>query len=306
MAVIYRITNMANDNYYIGSAESFVRRQWQHKYDLKRGTHKNPKLQAAWNKYGEDMFVFEVIEEVPDDRTAFDIENTYLMKCVGQPDCYNINTDAHVPRLGIPHTEKTKQLIKVNRKGKSAGENHYRYGTTLSEEVRKKIGDTQRGIPKGPGRKVSEEGKAKIAAAAAAGHYSHWEGRQHTEEAKAKMRRPVYAILPDGTRRDFEGTALAGEALGVPYPMLVRSMKAGKPISRGKLAGWFFAYADAPAALPEEVAIPEEFKDLPRTRQAAKDAGAPMYFTGLPCTHGHVSPRLTKGACVACRKAGFA
>lgn len=150
MAVIYRITNMANGKYYIGSAESFARREWQHKYDLRRGKHKNPKLQAAWNKYGEDMFVFEIIEEVQEDRNAFDIENTYLMKCVGQPDCYNINTDAVGMRTGIPHTEETKAKISRAQKGKRAGADHYRYGKVLSEEIRKKIGDSQRGIKKKP------------------------------------------------------------------------------------------------------------------------------------------------------------
>jgi hypothetical protein len=129
-------------------------------------------------------------------------------------------------------------------------------------------------------------------------------GKKHTEEAKDKMRRPIYAILPDGTRKDFAGTALAGEELGVAYPMLVRAMKAQKPIAKGRLAGWLFCYADAPVPAPIE--IPEEFKHLPRTRQQAKDEGAKEYFTGLPCTHGHISPRLTKGSCIACRKAGFA
>ena len=47
MAVIYQITNMVNNKYYIGSAESFARREWQHKYDLKRNAHKNPRMQAA-------------------------------------------------------------------------------------------------------------------------------------------------------------------------------------------------------------------------------------------------------------------
>jgi group I intron endonuclease len=304
MAVIYRITNMANGKFYIGSAESFARREWQHKYDLKRNTHKNPRLQAAWNKYGEEMFVFEIIEEVAPDRSAFDIENTYLHKVVGQEDCYNVNTDAVGMRTGIKLTDETKQRISVNRRGKHGGEAHYRYGQTVSEEVRQKIGDAQRGKPKAPGRKVSEAGKAKIQAAAAAGHYSHWKGREHTEEAKTKLRRPIYAILPDGTRKDFAGTALAGEELGVAYPMLVRAMKAQKPIAKGKLAGWLFCYADAPVPAPVE--IPEEFKHLPRTRQQAKDEGAKEYFTGLPCTHGHISPRLTKGSCIACRKAGLA
>lgn len=302
MAVIYRITNMANNKFYIGSAESFARREWQHKYDLKRGVHKNPRLQAAWDKYGEEMFVFEIIEEVPPDRNAFDIENIYLMKCVGQKDCYNINTDAIGMRTGIPHTEASKAKVSASRTGKAAGEDHYRYGQTVSDEVRQKIGDTQRGKPKKPGRKVSEAGMAKIRAAAEAGNYSHWEGRNHTEEAKEKMRRPVIALMPDGTRREFKGIALAGEELGTPYQMLVRICRDKKPVARGKFAGWQFFYADEE---PTPVVVPEEFKDLPRTRQQAKEMNAKQYFTGVPCTHGHLSPRLTKGSCVACRKAGL-
>ena len=304
MAVIYRITNMANGKFYIGSAESFARREWQHKYYLKHNTHKNPRLQAAWNKYGEEMFVFEVLEQIPEGEDQLLWEDKWLRECVGKPDCYNVNTLATAPRLGLTLSEESRAQLSINRKGKHGGEAHYRYGQTVSDEVRQKIGDAQRGKPKAAGRKVSEAGKAKIQAAAAAGHYSHWKGREHTEEAKDKMRRPIYAILPDGTRRDFAGTALAGEELGVVYPMLVRAMKAQKPIAKGRLAGWLFCYADAP--VPTPVVIPEEFKHLPRTRQQAKDEGAKEYFTGLPCTHGHISPRLTKGSCIACRKAGLA
>lgn len=305
MAVIYRITNMANNHFYIGSAEAFPRREWQHKYALRRNEHKNPRLQAAWNKYGEEMFVFEVVEEVAPDRNAFDIENTYLMRVVGQADCYNINTDAVGMRTGIAHTEETKAKVSANRKGKAAGKDHYRYGKTVSEDVRKKIGDAQRGVPKAP-RTISEEGRAKIRAAAEAGRYSSFLGKTHTEEAKEKMRRQLYAILPDGSRRDFAGTALAGEELGVPYPMLVRAMKARKPLAKGKLVGWLFCYTDDPVEPPTPVEIPNEFKHLPRTRQEAKDKGEKHYFTGEPCTHGHISPRLAKGTCVACRKAGLA
>ena len=210
---------------------------------------------------------------------------------------------ATAPRLGLTLSEESKQQLRINRKGKAAGKNHYRYGQTVSEEVRQKIGDAQRGKPKSQGRKVSEAGKAKIQAAAAAGHYSHWKGREHTEETKDKLRRPIYAVLPDGSRRDFAGTSLAGEELGVAYTMLVRAMKAQRPIAKGKLAGWQFFYADQEA---KPIEIPEEFKHLPRTRQEAKAQGAKEYFTGLPCTHGHISPRLAKGACVACRKTGFA
>jgi group I intron endonuclease len=303
MAVIYRITNMANGKFYIGSADSFARREWQHKYALRRNEHKNPHLQASWNKHGEEMFVFEVVEQIPEGESQLTWEDKWLRDCVGKTNCYNINTLATAPRLGIKLSEQSKKQLSENLKGKQAGAAHYRYGQTLSEEVRKKIGDTQRGKSKGAGRKVSEAGMEKIRAAAAAGRYSHWEGREHTEETKQKLRRPIHALLPDGSRRDFLGVYEAGVELGTPYQMLVRICRDKKPVARGKFAGWQFFYADQEAT---PVQIPDEFRHLPRTRQEAKNQGAKHYFTGLPCTHGHISPRLAKGTCVACRKAGIA
>lgn len=236
---------MANGHYYIGSAESFERRKWQHTYDLKRGAHKNPRLQAAWDKHGADMFVFEVVEEVPADRTAFDIENTYLMRCVGQPDCYNINTDAYVPRLGIPHTEESKARVSKNRKGKHAGADHYRYGQTVAPEVREKIGAAQRGKPKAPGRKVSEEGRAKIQANIEAGRsHKHWTGRKHTMESKRKMSRPIIVYLPSGAMLHMASITHLRLVYGMTPPTVNRALKSGKPLSKGKFAGWRFVYVD--------------------------------------------------------------
>jgi len=241
MAVIYRITNMANGKFYIGSAESFARREWQHKYALRRNEHKNPRLQAAWNKYGEEMFVFEVIEEIAPDRNAFDIENTYLHKVVGQEDCYNINTDAIGMRTGIAHTEASKAKVSASRKGKAAGEDHYRYGQTVNEEVRQKIGDTQRGKPKGPGRKVSEAGKAKIRANIEAGRsHMHWLGRTHTEEAKQKMRKQV---LEQTSGQIFDSLTAVLTHYQMTMPTLRRALVAGKPITKGKFVGLVFVYA---------------------------------------------------------------
>jgi group I intron endonuclease len=241
MAVIYRITNMANGKFYIGSAESFARREWQHKYALRRNEHKNPRLQAAWNKYGEEMFVFEVIEEIAPDRNAFDIENTYLHKVVGQEDCYNINTDAIGMRTGIAHTEASKAKVSASRKGKAAGEDHYRYGQTVSEEVRQKIGDTQRGKPKVAGRKVSEAGKAKIRANIEAGRsHMHWLGRTHTEEAKTKMRKQV---LEQTSGQIFDSLTAVLTHYQMTMPTLRRALVAGKPITKGKFVGLVFVYA---------------------------------------------------------------
>jgi hypothetical protein len=42
------------------------------------------------------------------------------------------------------------------------------------------------------------------------------------------------------------------------------------------------------------------YDDLPKTRAEAIAAGAPRYFTGKPCKHGHVAPRYAGGGCVEC------
>lgn len=42
--------------------------------------------------------------------------------------------------------------------------------------------------------------------------------------------------------------------------------------------------------------------DYPKTRAEAKSQGATHYFTGIPCSRGHVALRKTKGVCVECMR----
>lgn len=299
MAVIYRITNMSNGNYYIGSAESFARREWQHKYDLRKGTHKNPRLQAAWNKYGEEMFVFEIIETVPEGVTAFEVENKYLAECVGKPDCYNINTDAFVPRLGVVLSAEAKNNISIGRKGKHAGESHYRYGQVLSQEVRAKISATQAGRPSPrKGQKMSEQGRNNVKAAVKRGEESHFFGKRPVNADD--LQRAIIATLPDRSVREFKSLTEMRDTLGVSIATIIRACKSGNPVKCGAIAGWVLSYKDA----PQNVApvIPPEYAHLPRSRQQAKEEGAKQYFTGIPCDRGHLSVRSTKGTCIECRR----
>jgi 5-methylcytosine-specific restriction endonuclease McrA len=46
--------------------------------------------------------------------------------------------------------------------------------------------------------------------------------------------------------------------------------------------------------------------NLPKTREEAKKTGSKYYFTGLPCKHGHIAARKTKGACIECLKVEWA
>lgn len=59
---IYAIQNINNNKIYIGQSTNIPARWRHHKYVLRNGLHNNPYLQRAWVKYGEDSFVFVVLE----------------------------------------------------------------------------------------------------------------------------------------------------------------------------------------------------------------------------------------------------
>ena len=98
---IYKIINVVNNKFYIGSAVNFSRRKTRHFSELRTGKHNNSKLQNAWNKYGELAFVFVVVEEVTDKALLLETENRWLKEHVGNDYCYNLGADATAPMLGF-------------------------------------------------------------------------------------------------------------------------------------------------------------------------------------------------------------
>ena len=61
---IYKISNIITNDLYVGSSSRITRRWDRHRSELKRGIHPNKHLLNSWNKYGEENFKFEVIEEL--------------------------------------------------------------------------------------------------------------------------------------------------------------------------------------------------------------------------------------------------
>lgn len=178
-SVIYKIINQVNDKFYVGSTTDTRERFRCHRTRLRRNKHHAKHLQAAWNKYGEEKFIFKIVEVVPDGQSLQEAEDIWLKEHVGNPNCYNtslysdspmrgIKKELHPnygrqvseetkqlirdaryaqpdPRLGTKHTEATKQAI---REKKLANPTRAWLGKTRDEETRKKIGDAQRGVAK--------------------------------------------------------------------------------------------------------------------------------------------------------------
>lgn len=184
--VIYKIRNVINDKFYVGSTVDSRKRFWAHRKALRLGNHDCIYLQRAWDKYGEDCFKFEIVEQLSSKEELYPAEQKWLDEHFGKEYCYNVAAHADSPmrdaspefrakhaqimrdyysenshpREGLKHDAATLEMMSQNRKGKHAGENHYRYGKTVSEEIRKKIGDAQRGKKKAP-RTFTPEGLAR-------------------------------------------------------------------------------------------------------------------------------------------------
>ena len=66
-SAVYKITNTKTGTIYIGQSTQYQSRWNCHKSHLRYNKHETPQLQEDYNTYGEEAFVFEVIEELPCD-----------------------------------------------------------------------------------------------------------------------------------------------------------------------------------------------------------------------------------------------
>lgn len=74
---IYKITNIQNGKVYIGSSVNVSNREYKHFWMLNKGIHDNEYLQKSYNKYGKDVFIFEIVEYCEPNR-LIEKENIFI------------------------------------------------------------------------------------------------------------------------------------------------------------------------------------------------------------------------------------
>lgn len=205
MIGVYKIE--LNVKCYVGSSQNIKKRWQNHLSKLRKNIHSNLHLQNAFNKYGEELLEFSILEivEIPEDVIV--LEQKYIDEL--QPE-YNIRKIAK-SNLGLKASDETKQKMKEvqSKREKCSDEtkqkmsiallgnknglgNKSGLGKKLSEEHKKKISiassianssyEVRKKISIALlGHKVSEETREKISIA----HL----GKKHTEETKQKLRK---------------------------------------------------------------------------------------------------------------------
>jgi group I intron endonuclease len=168
---IYKIINLITNDFYLGSSIDLEKRFRSHRQFLKQDKHVNIILTRAWKKYGENAFIFHVVEYCkPDDCLA--IEQFYLdsLKCA-----YNIAKNSSSPMKDRKHSAET--IAKLNgrqswNKGIARTENE----KALMSRMRK-IAHT----------KMSPEALAQWKERLSKNTPKTWLGKNISEESKAKI-----------------------------------------------------------------------------------------------------------------------
>lgn len=111
ISCIYGIKNLINGKYYIGQTYDKNYRWAHHKSDLRHNHHHSKHLQYAWNKYGENNFLFFIIEKCTCEKLD-ERESYWIRKLNTYNDGYNQDYGGLGIR-GYKHTEE--QLNKMRR-----------------------------------------------------------------------------------------------------------------------------------------------------------------------------------------------
>ena len=155
---IYVITNCINGRKYVGSSNKIEYRFYQHRSELRKNKHRNPSLQAAWNKYGAENFTFSPLEVV-DDLSHLLTREKFYMEQLKEFGLYNICLEPSHQRLGVRHTDEAKRKISVGHKGRPQTDEHR---NNIKKAMQRP--DVQAKLSLGRrGKKRSEESNAKTA-----------------------------------------------------------------------------------------------------------------------------------------------
>jgi group I intron endonuclease len=104
---VYIIKNSINNRVYVGSSGNIKKRWSDHKRDLMAEKHHSQSLQADWEEYGSESFVFEVLERIEGLDERILAEKNYIIQLSSKKidAVYNV---IHVPISWMSEEERNE------------------------------------------------------------------------------------------------------------------------------------------------------------------------------------------------------
>ncbi len=217
---IYMIMNLVNGKFYIGSSYNINNRWNDHKSCLRINNHPSKYLQRAYNKYGKDNFIYEVLENCPENNLIereqywMDFHKIYLPE-----NGYNISPTAG-KTTGYKHTQESKEKVTILLKE--------RISKMTPEERKEVFGKGRRNNP------ISKEHYEKLKEGLKkSGWLSSDRKKEITKLANfLKISKPILQYDKEGNFiAEFPNARLAGESIGltgIKYRNINRVAKGGK------------------------------------------------------------------------------
>jgi len=229
MIGIYRIRNIVNGKCYYGSSKDIEKRWQRHRNELKNNNH-NPLLQRAWNKYGEDNFIFEIVEEcsesqlLKNEQKYLDLLPEYnigLIACGGDNLSKNPNKDKIIENI-------TKSVV-------------IRYSLMSNEQKKEKHSKPMENNPNWKGGtsfkycecgvKISPINNTCMSCRDKSGVNNPFFGKQHSEETKKKLsekrkgKKPTNMTQVEIDNIVYESLSEASRQTGIPLPTILWRIK---------------------------------------------------------------------------------
>lgn len=221
---VYKIVNLLDKKMYIGSCKAFKVRVTQHHSALKSRRHHNKHLQHAWNKHGEDSFLFEVLQVVEGDKKArtaaeqkhFDeCENwTWTYNFKQKADCKDRSCFSKTPEESSKRRSKASKAMWEDPERRKAHSDRMKKvwsDPTYKDNIRQKM--SERTCPEKAKQKIAKLNKGKKGKAHPKYGYKH-SAETRKKQSIGRSRGVLQMTLEGEVVAEFSSAKKAAEVTG--------------------------------------------------------------------------------------------